>query len=249
MIALYGHPNGGTLGVLGEQHPEAAVQRLQDLVDEYQKEVDDPVMGCFEIITTVASESAGKDGDYSFETPADDLLPYIEAAEAADMYSVLDLQPGHTDFLTQAKRYEDLLRRDTVGLALDPEWRLKPNERHMKVIGQVGIDEVNATGTWLADLVKTHNLPPKLLILHQFQPRMIVGRERLDTSRKEIQYLVHADGHGTHGQKLGTWHRLLEGMPKGVRLGWKNFHDEDSPMMTPAETMAITPRPDFVSYQ
>ena len=40
------------------------------------------------------------------------------------MYVVLDLQPGRTDFLTQAKRYEPLLALPHVGLALDPEWRL-----------------------------------------------------------------------------------------------------------------------------
>lgn len=249
MIALYGHPWGGSLGMLGEQSPEESVARLQDLVAEYEAVADDPVQGCFEIITTVASSSAGADGDYSNETPIEDLLPLIEAAEANDIHVVLDLQPGYTDFLTQAKLYEELLRRPTVSLALDPEWRLEPPQRHMTVIGQVQIEEVNEVAAWLADLVAEHGLPPKLLILHQFQLRMIVNRDQLDTSRPEIQFLMHADGHGTHAQKLETWNALRQGLPKYVRLGWKNFEDEDSPMMTPAETMAIEPRPDFVSYQ
>lgn len=109
---------------------------------------------------------------------------------------------------------------------------------------------MNATGAWLADLVAEHQLPPKVLILHQFQTRMIIERERLDTSRDEVQYLVHADGHGNHGQKLATWNALKPGLDEHTYLGWKNFIDEDSPMMTPAETMTmVDPTPDFVSYQ
>ena len=250
MVALYGHPSGGTLGLLGEQGPAESVARVQTIAAQYQAFSDVPVIGAFEIITTVASASAGPDGDYSYETPAEQLLPYIEAAEAAGLYCVLDLQPGHTDFLTQARRYEELLKRPTVGLALDPEWRLKPGQQHMTIIGQVTVEEVNATGAWLADLVAANNLPPKVLILHQFQQRMIVGRERLDTSRDEIQYLVHADGHGNAPLKQETWRNLKEGLPADVWLGWKNFIDEDSPTMTPQETMEdVEPRPNFVSYQ
>jgi hypothetical protein len=37
--------------------------------------------------------------------------------------------------------------------------------------------------------------------------------------------------------------------PANVWWGWKNFIDEDTPTFTPAETMAIEPRPLFVSYQ
>jgi len=120
----------------------------------------------------------------------------------------------------------------------------------MTIIGQVSVEEVNATGAWLADLVAANGLPPKVLILHQFQQRMIVGRERLDTSRDEIQYLVHADGHGNAPLKQATWRNLKEGLPADVWLGWKNFIDEDSPTMTPQETMEdVEPRPNFVSYQ
>ena len=207
-------------------------------------------MGSFEIITTVASSSATDDGDYSYETPIDLLMPWIEAAEANDIYVVLDLQPGRTHFLEQAKRYEELLKRPWVGLALDPEWRLGENERHLRQIGQVQVDEVNEVGAWLADLVATHKLPPKVLTLHQFQTRMIVDRERLDTSRPEVQYLVHVDGQGPQGSKQGTWGVIKRDLPAHTWLGWKNFEDEDTPMLTPRQTVEqVEPFPQFISYQ
>ncbi len=78
---------------------------------------------------------AGRRADYSSETEIGVLRPYVDAAKAAGIYVVLDLQPGRTDFLTQAKRYAELLAEPHVGLALDPEWRLKPNQRHRALAG------------------------------------------------------------------------------------------------------------------
>ncbi|MFD0866502.1 hypothetical protein ACFQ06_11875, partial [Tessaracoccus lubricantis] len=251
MVALYGHPTAPVLGMLGEQAPAQAVARVHALVAQYQELLpDEKVIGAFEIIATVASAGRTADGSYSNRTPIETIMPWIEAAEANDIYVVIDLQPGRLDFLTQAKEYEALLKRPWVGLALDPEWRLKPNQVHLRQIGQVDIAEVNAVGTWLADLVKANDLPTKALVLHQFQPRMIVGRDQLDTSRPEIQYVIHADGQGGQPAKQATWQALLKDLPQNVFLGWKNFEDEDLPMLTPAQTVAqVTPLPHLVSYQ
>ncbi|OMG51917.1 hypothetical protein BJN44_13945 [Tessaracoccus sp. ZS01] len=251
MVALYGHPTAPVLGMLGEQPPAQAVTRVNALVAEYQQLLpDEKVIGAFEIIVTVASASKTADGSYSNRTPIETIMPWIEAAEANDIYVIIDLQPGRVDFLTQAKLYEELLRRPSVGLALDPEWRLKPNQVHLRQIGQVAIEEVNAVGTWLADLVRDNNLPSKVLVLHQFQPRMVIDRERLDTSRPEIQYLMHADGQGGQPAKQATWQALLKDLPQNVFLGWKNFEDEDLPMLTPQQTVAqVKPLPHLVSYQ
>ena len=143
MVALYGTPGTGALGVLGEQGLKASIQRARDTAAPYQGLVDATVVPTFEIITTVASASPGSDGNYSNESDVETLRPWVEAAGQAGVYVVLDLQPGRTDFLTQARLYEPLLQLPHVGLALDPEWRLRPEEVHLTQIGQVGIDEVN----------------------------------------------------------------------------------------------------------
>jgi len=250
MVALYGHPETAALGMLGEQSARRAVVRAKDLADEYAALTGSAVIPALEIIASVASTSAQSDGSYSRRTPVDLLLPWVEAAEDAGVYVVLDLQPGRTDFLTHARQYEELFRRPWVGLALDPEWRLRPNQVHLKQIGSVGIDEVNRVGAWLAALVREHDLPPKVLTLHQFRQAMVRGRERLDTSLDEIQWLVHADGQGAQADKQATWRSLRRDLPEGVWLGWKSFQDEDAPMLTPGQTVAqVHPTPWFVSYQ
>jgi hypothetical protein len=163
---------------------------------------------------------------------------------------ILDLQPGRGDFLPQARLLERFLVQPHVGLALDPEWRLGPNQVHLNQVGSVGIDEVNRVVTWLADLTRAKALPQKLLVLHQFKLAMIKDRERLDTSRDELAVMVHADGQGSQGDKQATWRALHLNPPAGIWWGWKNFYDEDSPMLTPEQTVAeVSPLPSLISYQ
>ncbi|MCZ2828584.1 hypothetical protein O2W14_07045 [Modestobacter sp. VKM Ac-2986] len=250
MVALYGIPGSGALGLLGEQDLPASIQRAQQLADEYRPLVDTTVVPTFEIIATVASSSAGADGDYSAEQDVETLRPWVEGAGAAGMYVVLDLQPGRSDFLSQAKMYQPLLELPHVGLALDPEWRLEPNGLPLQKIGQVGIDEVNSVVTWLADLTREKALPQKLLVLHQFQVRMVVDRERLDVSRDELAYMVHVDGQGGQSAKQDTWRVLHDGAQEELTWGWKNFIDEDLPMLTPEQTIEqVLPTPELVTYQ
>ena len=249
MVALYGHPGTAALGVLGEQPVDQAIQRAKDFAADYQPLVDEPVVPAFEIITAVASGGAGPDGNYSYEAPVEQIRPWVEAAGTAGVFVVLDIQPGRTDFLTQAQRYEELLAQPHVGLALDPEWRLRPDQVHLRQIGSVGAAEVNSVVTWLADLTRARKLPQKLLLLHQFQLQMISDRGLVDTSRDELAVLIHADGFGTPGQKIDTWNAMHTAPPPRVWWGWKNFIDEDRPTFSPSETYAITPSPVFVSYQ
>jgi hypothetical protein len=251
LVALYGSPGTSALGVLGEQGVEASVVRARQHAARYASLIEGPVVPTFEIIATVASSVPGPDGNYSTELDLATLRPWVEAAQRAGLYVVLDLQPGRSDFLTQAERYESLLRLPNVGLALDPEWRLAPGELPLRQIGSVGVDEVNRVGDWLAGLTRSRLLPQKLLVLHQFRLSMIRDRDRLDTSHPELAVVLHADGQGTQGNKQGTWRALHEDLPHGrLFWGWKNFYDEDHPMLTPQQTVAeVHPTPSLISYQ
>ncbi|WP_298747385.1 hypothetical protein [uncultured Serinicoccus sp.] len=249
-VALYGNPTTSSLGVLGEQGPEETVERAEEVAAPYADLTDEPVVPALEIIATVASSDAGADGNYSNEMDLETLRPLVDLAEEHGMYVVLDLQPGRTDFLTQAKVYEELLRRPHVGLALDPEWRLGPSEVHLQQIGQVDVAEVDAVVDWLADLTRDHDLPQKMLVLHQFQTRMIPGADEVDQSRTEVAVLIHADGQGAQADKQGTWRSLHDHAPSVPYWGWKNFYDEDLPgPLSPEQTMQVEPTPDFISYQ
>ncbi|WP_212841445.1 hypothetical protein [Catellatospora sp. IY07-71] len=249
MIALYGHPGDAGLGSLGEQPVDKAVTRARKVAAQYSALVKEPVVPAFEIITTVASSDPGPDGDYSNESTVEHLRPWVDAAGRAGIYVLLDLQPGRTDFLTQAKRYAELLKQPHVGLALDPEWRLAPHQIHMVQIGSVSGNEINKTAAWLAELTRANRLPQKILMLHQFRTDMITGRSAIDTSADELSVVIHADGFGSAGEKMATWDNVRAGAPAQVWWGWKNFYDEDKPTFSPKQTFAVEPSPVFVSYQ
>ncbi|MBG6237786.1 hypothetical protein IWX78_000729 [Mycetocola sp. CAN_C7] len=249
-VALYGTPSTSALGVLGEQDAAGAVQRARDVAAPYAALTDKTVVPMFEIIATVAAGGPGPDGNFSNELSADGLRPWVDAAAAAGLYVVIDLQPGRTDFLTQAKLYQSLLELPNVGLALDPEWRLGPDQVPLTQIGSVSATEVNSVTTWLADLTNEKGLPQKMLVLHQFRPSMISDRASIDLSRPEVAVLIHADGQGGQGDKQATWANLHRDAPAGLFWGWKNFYDEDAPMLTPEQTMGgVSPAPDLVTYQ
>ncbi|MGJ9462062.1 hypothetical protein ACRQDJ_06910 [Actinotignum sp. GS-2025g] len=249
-VALYGSPVTAALGVLGEQGVEETAARAAEHAEPYRALTEDTVIPAMELIVTVAAGQPGDDGNYSHEWDPDIFVPYIEAAARHGQYVVLDFQPGRSSFPEQVKRYEKLLRYPNVGIALDPEWRLGPDDFPLERIGHVEIAEVNETVRWLADFVRAHQLPQKVVILHQFQVQMLRDVDQLDQSRAEVALVIHADGQGSQAAKQDTWRTLHSYAPEGVAWGWKNFYDEDKPMLTPEETyIQVEPTPAFVSYQ
>jgi hypothetical protein len=247
-VAFYGNPYTTSLGALGEQGPAETLARMQPLLADYGAD-GAQVIPTFEIIASVAS-AGPTDGDYSEEWEQSAFEEWIRFAGENGMYVVLDLQPGREDFLTQAKQYRDLLLLPYVGLALDPEWRLLPDQVHLRQVGHVRAAEVNTVVDWLADLVRDNGLPQKLLLVHQFKFSMIENRETLKR-RPELQMVIQMDGQGPIPTKDETYAALTAGAGDAHwRWGWKNFFDEDSPeTASPAYTIAHDPVPVFVSYQ
>ncbi len=250
IIAFYGSPVTFRLGLLGEQGAQATVDRLGPVVDSYRMG-DELLVGGFELIATVADSNPGEDGNYSKELDPEVLREWIDVAAANDIYVIIDLQPGRTDFLTQAKLYEEYLRLPNVGLALDPEWRIGADDVHLVKVGTVDAAEVNTVVDYLVDIVREEKLPQKALVLHQFQTAMITNRELIRTP-PELSVVIHVDGQGPLGTKYGTYDTML-GAPIGPEQdlwwGWKNFLDEDTPMATPEQTNAVTPLPVIVTFQ
>ena len=249
LVALYGHPGSGALGVLGAQDLPASIARAKQLAETYAPMSTVPVVPTFEIIATVADAAAGSDGNYSGESSVASLLPWVQQATAAGLYVVLDLQPGSANVLSQAKLYTSLLAMPDVGLAIDPEWALAPGQHPLGQIGSLTSAQINAVGAWLEQLTASKHLPQKLLVLHQFRLSMIGDEAALKTNYNDLAVLIHMDGEGSTPSKIATWTAVTHAAPKGMPFGWKNFYKEDHPTMTPEQTMAQKPTPVMISYQ
>lgn len=249
IVALYGAPGTPALGVLGHQPLAASIARAKATAAQYARLSKVPVIASFEIIATVAEASPGPSGTYSFESSVKSLRPWVTAASRAGMYVTLDLQPGRASLLAQAKRYRSLLELPNVGLALDPEWALKPGELPLHQIGSISAAAVNRVTSWLAALTARYHLPQKLLELHEFRLSMIQGIQRLDTRHDDLAIVINMDGQGAPRVKMMTWRAVIAHAPKGVFFGWKDFYAKDTPMLSPVRTLRHYPEPVLISYQ
>ncbi len=247
-VALYGHPGSATLGALGEQGVDAAIRRARRVASQYEG-FGRPVVPTLEIIATVASSSAGGDGDYSNEYPASKFQPWIDAAANADSHVVLDLQSGRATFPSQTFEIEELLLHRNVSLALDPEWRVGPRQRPGGGrVGTVDAAEINQTIDVLDDIVRRAALPPKMLVVHQFTPSMVTNKRSV-RGTPNVQVVFQMDGFGTLQLKRNSYEAMLADLPSGALTGWKNFYDEDSPTPTAAQSLDVDPTPTLISYQ
>ena len=247
VVMAYGTAQTDALGVLGEGTPDQAAARLTADAAPFGPASGRAVLPAFELITTVAQRSAGPDGDFSGEVAEADVQRYLDAARRAKMLLVLDFQPGRADVLAQVKRYERFLREPDVGIALDPEWVLQPGQRPGRQIGTLDAATVDRVATYLSGLTTSAKLPEKLFIVHQFQKRMLPDREAI-VERPGLALVFHIDGFGPQRDKRETYD-LLAVRSGPAHNGFKLFLDEDPDLLTPAETMALVPRPELVSYQ
>lgn len=246
LTAFYGTAGTAQLGVLGETDPERVVARIRRAGTPFLRR-GERLMPVLELIVTVAdgTENPTAAGDHSHDILHSHVQRYIDAAHRSGALLLLDLQPGRTDFLETAKRWEWALADPWVGLALDPEWRVGPDEVPGQVLGSVSAREINRTAGWLARLTAAGALPEKLFVIHQFTTGMVpdIGRVR---ARDGLAMVQHVDGFGSPAAKLATYAQVAR--PRKFTMGFKVFYDQDRPRMRPREVRRL-PDVKFVSYQ
>jgi hypothetical protein len=245
VVAFYGAPQDKQLGILGIGSPTQMTKKLDKQAKPYARK-SRPVLPAMELIAVVAAAHPGPGERYNLRQPDSVIRRYLKAARKAKALLILDVQPGRSDFFTETKRLRKWLKEPDVGLALDPEWRMAPGQVPGKVIGSVGAREVNATTAWLDQLVTRYKLPQKLLLIHQFTDDMVPETELKE--RKGLAYVLNVDGFGTQALKVAKY-KSFAAQGKQFRRGFKLFYEEDLKMMTPAQVMRLTPRPDIIVYE
>ena len=136
IVAYYGAPQDDELGALGIGSPASAARKLERQARPYA-EPERPVLPAMELIAVTAAAHPGEGERYNTRQDAAVIDRYLRAARKAKALLVLDIQPGRSDFYTEARRLERWLAEPDVGLALDPEWRMGPGQIPGQVIGSV----------------------------------------------------------------------------------------------------------------
>jgi hypothetical protein len=245
VVAYYGAPQSRELGALGIGSPRGATRRLLHQAKPYARK-HRPVLPALELITVIANADPGDDGKYRTRQKDAVIRRYLRAARRAKALLLLDIQPGRSDFFTEATRLEKWLKQPDVGLALDPEWHVDAGQVPGQVIGHVGAREVNATSAWLAQLVARGKLPEKLFVVHQFTDDMV--DERRLKEREGLALVLNVDGFGNQAVKKAKYRDFTHQAPR-TRHGFKLFYEEDTDMMRPAQVMRLRPKPVLVVYE
>jgi hypothetical protein len=245
VVAYYGAPQSHELGALGIGSPDAAGRRLRKQAGPYARKTR-PVMLAFELIVTVANAAPGEDGLYRTRQTNAVVRRYLRAARRAKALLVLDIQPGHADFMDEVKHLDRWMREPDVGLALDPEWHT-PGAQPGSVIGSVDAGTVNAVSRHLAAIVRKRNLPEKLFVVHQFTPDMIRGKAQV-VQRPGLATTMNVDGFGDRANKVSKYRQFTHDGTH-FRRGFKLFYEEDVGLMRPRSVVALQPPPDLVVYE
>jgi len=246
VVAFYGAPGNERLGTLGIGSPDQAAKRLRRVARGYAKR-SRPALPALELISTIAAQAPGEDGLHRIHQSDDVIARYLLAARRAKALLVLDIQPGRGDFLSEAMRLETWLRQPDVGIALDPEWHVGPDELPGQVIGSVTADEVNEVSAYVSRFVTEHDLPEKLFVVHQFTSGMIENKDRV-VRRPGLAVTMNVDGFGDRPNKLAKYAQFTSELAR-FHDGFKLFYEEDTNLMSPGAVLAMRPPPDLVVYE
>lgn len=247
VVAFYGIV--GTANILGQTHdPEADAAGVQRQARQYAR-FGASVLPAFELVATIASPDPGPQGTYSSPLGEATIVRYLRVAHRHRLLLILDVQPGRGEFLAQVQRLSRFLRDPSVGVALDPEWKLAGGQVPDQAVGSASAASVNAVSSYLAAIVARYRLPQKLFIVHEFRLSELPDRSHI-VARPGLATVLQMDGLGPVALKLDSYHTVMRGA-RGFFPGFKLFlqRSADPELMSPRRVLALRPRPVYISYQ
>jgi len=249
LVGFCGTPGAPALGELDGNLP-AKAKKLESYVAKYAG--GRPILPVFELIAVVVQAGAGSDGKYRRRVDDRVVDQYLGLAREHRGLLLLNIQPGRSDFLTEVKHFEKYLVQPDVGVALDPEWAMKPKQLPGKFYGQTTGAALNEVAAYLSFLIAQAHLPEKALVFHQVNGYVVKDEDALNPLPGVVM-IKSVDGLGPKHAKIETYDYLMRHMTAGVHPGFKLFFDEDQrnggTLMAPAEVLALLPQPEYVMYE
>ncbi|GHA61632.1 hypothetical protein GCM10007389_12670 [Pontibacter akesuensis] len=252
IVAYYGNPLSKRMGILGELPVDQMLARLDEEVANWNK-VDPnlPVQPALHAIVVTAQGHPSAGGKYRLRMTDKMIDDVLAMAKKRDAIVFLDVQVGHSTLQEELPALEKYLLLPHVHLGIDAEFSMKNGSVPGRKIGTFDAKDIDYATGYLASLVKEHQLPPKLLIVHRFTQGMITNSENI-TLRPEVQVVMHMDGWGPPALKKDTYRRYIKNEPvqfTGFKVFYKNDLKNNSRLMTPEEIAALTPSPLYIQYQ
>lgn len=251
IIAYYGNPLSKRMGILGAVPPEQMLTRLDAEVAKWNAaDPETPAVPALHLIAVVAHADPGWDGKYRGRV-SDEVVERVAGwAEGHGALLFLDIQPALSTVQGELPRLEQYLRRPNVHLGLDPEFSMKGGHRPGTRIGTMDADDINFAVDFLAELVRRHDLPPKVLVIHRFTRNMLTNTDDIRLV-PEVQVVIHMDGWGPPSLKRQSYRTFVASDPvqfTGFKLFYHNDTKAGHPLMTPTQILELEPEPVYIQY-
>jgi hypothetical protein len=257
-LLLYYYIPGAPWGFLGSYNDQGVLAQAKKQSDAYEKlDPSHPVISGLDIASPVVIGEPGPGGYYSAFSSPKLIQHYIDLATQNHMLFFFDMQIGRAPLLKEMETIWPYLEQPNVELALDPEFALDSHGIPDVNLGHMTAAEINPVIDGLALLVKENELPPKMLVIHQWQESMLPDWYNI-RPKYGVQVLTCSDGFGTPGQKIADYRvfddeRLIQ--YPAFKLFYPNFPGTsphptlDEPFMSPEDVLKLNPVPVMIMYQ
>ena len=247
LVTWYGNPWSGRMGILGRLAGDALADGLRRQASAYASVSGKPVIPAYELVAVVAQPLPGRDGRYRRRESREVIDRMLREARAAGFKLILDVQTGRSTVLSELTHLAPYLQEPDVYLALDPEFSMGTDGVPGRRIGEMRASEVNDAIAFLEQLQERYQLPPKVLIVHQFTTGMLPDKEKIWKS-SVVDVVLAADGFGSPALKRNTYGAVLRQHSLAFS-GFKLFYIQDTDLLKPSQVMALTPPPAVIIYQ
>lgn len=253
IIAYYGNLYSKGMGILGELPKPQMLNKLMAEVKAWEKADSlTPVVPALHYIVATAQLSPGPYGKYRLRMPNSEIDKVLKMANEINAIVFLDIQVGLSTLESEIPVLEKYLSMPNVHLGIDPEFSMKGGQRPGSVIGSFDAADINYASDYLASLVKKHDLPPKVLVIHRFTQAMLKDHKAVQKI-PEVQVVVDMDGWGAPSRKIDTYRQFAYREPiefTGFKLFYKNdLKESPHRLLTPNELLSLKPVPMYIQYQ
>ncbi len=252
IIAYYGNPLSKRMGALGEFETQDMLRRLDREVQAWRAaDPATPVQPALHLIAVVAQGDAGPSGKYR-TIMRDTMVEMVYGwAKSEDALLFIDIQTGLSNLREILPRFEQFLKRPDVHLGVDPEFMMKSGHKPGTKIGSMDASDINYASAYLAELVRKHNLPPKVFVIHRFTRNGVTNYRQIKL-RPEVQIVIHMDGWGAPWLKRDSYKDYVVAEPvqyTGFKLFYHNDTKKGDPLMKPQDLLKLEPKPLYIQYQ
>lgn len=248
LVAYYGTPLSENMGILGEYDKEEMMSELKKQTKEYS-ELDPkrPAIPTIELIATIAQRAPGPEGLYIAAPNEKVIKEYSKFAKENGALLMLDVQLGQATVMEAIEEIAPFLKESHVHLAIDTEYSIDEGQTPGEDLGQVEGADIQEAIEYVDQLVVDHDLPDKIVLVHQFGHDIVRNKEKIK-STKHVQVPLNYDGFGDQAVKEDSYGLLVREQPIQY-AGFKVFHKNDNPVMSPKEVLELEPAPAVVNYQ